>query len=56
MKETKEYVEQERARLDDYESALKFQETTLEEQKMELVSFLTSSHSGRVIFSQLLSS
>lgn len=42
VKETEEYVVQERARLNDFESALKLREETLEEQKIELVSFFTS--------------
>jgi len=39
VKETEEYVVQERARLNDFESALKLREETLEEQQIELVSF-----------------
>lgn len=42
VKETEEYVGQERARLNDFEYSLKLREVTLEEQKIELVSFLTS--------------
>ena len=38
VRETEEYVLQERARLNDFESALKLREETLEEQKIELVS------------------
>lgn len=40
VRETEEYVVHERARLNDFESALRLREETLEEQKIELVSFL----------------
>lgn len=51
VKETEEYVVQERARLNDFESALKLREETLEEQKIELVSFFTSMISRHVLLS-----
>lgn len=48
---TEEYVVQERARLNDFESALKLREETLEEQKIELVNFYPSIQSRHVLLS-----
>ena len=48
VRETEEYVVQERARLNDFKSALKLKEEILEEQKIELVSFFPVVESSSV--------
>jgi hypothetical protein len=48
VRETEEYVVQERARLNDFESALNLKEEILEEQKIELVSFFPVVESSSV--------